>query len=204
MTTAQDLMIVSLDVTPAHPVEQGELSLALAGAELVDLVGAGVLVLDGDRVTPGAAPAPADPLLAEAAASPARREPHEPYESVEEWLWRRGRGLASAYAARMEADGTLTRPRGHWFAARSGRSEAVDSPARRRAAERWASGEPVLAGLATTAGVREERGDDFPASLTEPVVTVLAAVGDAVTELTAVRQRRSVEDAAFDNVWRGF
>ena len=30
-----------------------------------------------------------------------------------------------------------------------------------------------------------------------------AAVGEAVTELTAAQQRRSVEDAAFDNVWRG-
>ncbi|MFD5542523.1 GPP34 family phosphoprotein, partial [Streptomyces sp. NPDC127079] len=25
----------------------------------------------------------------------------------------------------------------------------------------------------------------------------------AVTELAAVRQRREIEDAAFDNVWRG-
>ncbi|MFF8191155.1 GPP34 family phosphoprotein [Streptomyces bobili] len=200
MTTAQDLMIVSLDVTPARPVEQGELSLALAGAELIDLVEAGVVVLDGDRVTPGRAEAPDDRLLADAASALVRRDP---YESVEEWLWRRGRGLASAYTARMEADGTLTHPRSHWLAVRSDRREAVDSPARRRAAERWASAEPVLAGLATTAGLREEEGDGFPGPLTDPVETVLAAVGEAVTELTAAQQRRSVEDAAFDNVWRG-
>ncbi|MEU5247025.1 GPP34 family phosphoprotein, partial [Streptomyces asoensis] len=36
----------------------------------------------------------------------------------------------------------------------------------------------------------------------DAVGTVLAAVGDAVTELEAVRQRRSIEDAAFDNIWR--
>lgn len=34
-------------------------------------------------------------------------------------------------------------------------------------------------------------------------MTVLAAVDEAVTELAGVRQRRSIEDAAFDNVWRG-
>ncbi|WP_372346668.1 hypothetical protein [Streptomyces sp. KL116D] len=38
----------------------------------------------------------------------------------------------------------------------------------------------------------------------DATVTVLAAVGNAVMELEAVRQRRSVENAAFDNVWRGF
>ncbi|MEV4443030.1 GPP34 family phosphoprotein, partial [Streptomyces sp. NPDC049577] len=37
----------------------------------------------------------------------------------------------------------------------------------------------------------------------EAVETVLAAVGDALMELQAVRQRRAVEDAAFDNIWRG-
>ncbi|MFC9290547.1 GPP34 family phosphoprotein, partial [Streptomyces sp. NPDC057052] len=113
-------------------------------------------------------------------------------------------GLAAAYTARMEADGLLTSPRGRRLAGRSDRNGAADSPARRRAAERWAAGEPVLAGLATTTGVREEEGDGFPGPLTDQVATVLVAVGDAVTELTAVRQRRSVEDAAFDNVWRGF
>ena len=34
-------------------------------------------------------------------------------------------------------------------------------------------------------------------------MTVLATVGDAVMELDAVRQRRDIEQAAFDNVWRG-
>ncbi|MET7436192.1 GPP34 family phosphoprotein, partial [Streptomyces flaveolus] len=31
----------------------------------------------------------------------------------------------------------------------------------------------------------------------------LAAVGDAVTSLEALRLRRDVENAAFDNMWRG-
>jgi hypothetical protein len=116
-------------------------------------------------------------------------------------LWRRGRGLAAAYTTRLEADGLLTRPRGRLFAARPAHTP-TESPARRHAAERWASGEPVLTGLAAAAGLQDEPADGFPGPLTDPVVTVLAAVGDAVTELTAVRQRRSVEDAAFDNIWR--
>jgi hypothetical protein len=33
-------------------------------------------------------------------------------------------------------------------------------------------------------------------------VTVLGAVNDAVTELAAERQRRNIEEAAFDNIWR--
>jgi hypothetical protein len=199
MTTAQDLMIVSLDVTPVRPVEQGELSLALAGAEVIDLAGVGALVLDDDRLVPGPPTAPQDRLLAEAASFLVREEP---YESVEDWLWRRGSGLSSAYTARMEADGLLTRPRGRLFAARSARTTPAESPARRHAAERWASGEPVLAALAAAAGIRDEPADGLPGPLTDPVVTVLAAVGNAVTELAAVRQRRSIEDAAFDNIWR--
>jgi hypothetical protein len=37
----------------------------------------------------------------------------------------------------------------------------------------------------------------------DEVTTVLAAVNDAVMELEAVRQRRSIENAAFANLWRG-
>lgn len=51
MTTAKDLFIIAMD--PAHSVGQGDLSLALAGAELIDLVGAGAVVVDGDRIVPG-------------------------------------------------------------------------------------------------------------------------------------------------------
>ncbi len=68
--------------------------------------------------------------------------------------------------------------------------------------------------------VREEQGPDAVILSTRPgaggagievvaatdydeaLVTVLAAVNDALTELEAVRQRRRIENAAFDNIWR--
>jgi hypothetical protein len=80
----------------------------------------------------------------------------------------------------------------------------------------------VLAGLAAAVGVpgsdegdRTDRrlaadaaDDDATApatagaSMDDATATVLAAVGDAVTQLEAVRQRRGVEKAAYDNIWR--
>ncbi|MER6960652.1 MULTISPECIES: GPP34 family phosphoprotein [unclassified Streptomyces] len=205
MTTARDLMIVALDVTPdvtsVREVGQGDLALALAGAEAIDLLRAEALTLDDDLLVPGPPAEPDDPLLAEAASALVREEP---YESVEDWLWRRGRGLPSTYTDRLEADGLIGRPRGRLLGVRSARTQPVDSPARRRATARWASDEPVLAALATAVGLREEPADGGPDRLDEAVVTILAAVGDAVAELDAVRRRRSIEDAAFSNVWRAF
>ncbi|MFF4359390.1 GPP34 family phosphoprotein [Streptomyces sp. NPDC001604] len=201
MNTARDLAIVALDAAPSHPVQQGELSLALAGAEVLDLIEALALALDGDRILPSAASPTGDRLLDEAASSLVRQEP---YESVEEWLWRRGRGLSSAYVDDLERVGLTARPRGRRIPLRSGRAELVDSPARRQAEERWASGEPVLAALAAAAGIHEEQVADQDELSGEAVTTVLAAVGDAVMELEAVRQRKAIEDAAFDNVWRGY
>ncbi|MFG2126752.1 GPP34 family phosphoprotein [Streptomyces sp. NPDC048751] len=200
MTTAQDLMIVSMEVTPVRPVGQGDLSLALAGAELIDLLESGELAIDDDRIVPAPPSAPDDTLLAEAVSSLVRVQP---YESVEDWLWRRGRELYAAYAARMEADGLITRPRRRVLAVGSHRTEPADSPARSRATERWMSQEPVLAVLAAAVGLREEPAEGFSTPLTDAVETVLAAVGDAVAELEAVRQRRTIEQAAFDNIWRG-
>ncbi|MEU6257282.1 GPP34 family phosphoprotein [Streptomyces sp. NPDC047043] len=197
MTTARDLAIVALDVATDKPVEQGDLSLALAGAEVFDLLEARALVLDGDRILPSAQSPTGDRLLDEAAAALVRQEP---YESVEDWLWRRGRGLSSAYVEDLERIGLITRPRGRRIPLRTGRTELVDSAARRQAEERWAADEPVLAALAAAAGMRDEPAAE-PADET---VTVLAAVGDAVMELEAVRQRKVIEDAAFDNVWRGY
>jgi len=178
-------------------VEQGDLSLALAAAEVFDLVEAKALVLDGDRILPSAQSPTGDRLLDEAAAALVRQEP---YESVEDWLWRRGRGLSSAYVDDLERSGLTTRQRGRRIPLRTGRTELVDSPARRQAEERWAAGEPVLTALAAAAGIGDEP-DGEPA---EETATVLAAVGDAVMELEAVRQRKVIEDAAFDNVWRGY
>ncbi|WP_221356386.1 GOLPH3/VPS74 family protein [Streptomyces beigongshangae] len=206
MTTPRDLLIVTMDVESGRPVEQGDLSLALAGAELIDLADAGAVVLDGDGILPGdrvplgEQGALGDHLLDEAAASVVREAP---YESVEDWLWRRGRGLSAAYLAALTADGQVTRPRHQWIPFRDDAPALTDSPARRRAAGRWTSDEPVLAFLAAAVGVHEEPAEEAAGRVDDAVVTVLAAVNDAVRELEAVRQRRSIEEAAFDNIWRG-
>ncbi|WP_330328802.1 GPP34 family phosphoprotein [Streptomyces sp. NBC_00536] len=204
MTTPRDLLIVAMDMETGRPVEQGELSLALAGAEVIDLLAAQAVRLDGDHIVPGYQPALADRLLGEAAGALVRTEPYEP---VADWLWRRGRGLSAAYRAELEAEGQLVRPRRRGISFRAGESELVDSPARRQAADRWASDEPVLSSLAEAVGVlpRDARtADSPPPDVTDDAVaTVLATVGDALVELAAVRQRRSIEDAAFDNIWRG-
>ena len=179
MNTARDLAIAALSA-PDRQVGQGNLSLALAGAELLDLVAARAVGVDGDLIVPGERHATGDRLLDEAAAQLVRQEP---YESVEDWLWRRGHGLFAAYADDLERTGPLTPARGH----------------------RQASSEPALTALTVLAGMRD--GQDGPdhalKDLDDDVTaTVLAAVGNAVTELEAVRQRRSIEDAAFDNIWR--
>ena len=203
MTTPRDLFVVALDVASGRPVAPGDLSLALAGAELIDLLRLRAAVLDGERVVPGD-PADAqdvpDPILAEAAAS---LRPQVPHETVEDWLWRRGRGLSVAYRDAFEAEGLLILRRRRWLPAWTGQTALVDSPARTRAGHRWAAEDPVLAALATAAGVSDRPAADLRDVTDESVVTVLAAVDDAVTELVGVRHRKSIEDAAFSNVWRG-
>ncbi|GGV10638.1 hypothetical protein GCM10010260_56400 [Streptomyces filipinensis] len=198
MTTPQDLFLVSLDVPREQPVEQGDLSLALAGAELVDLLGARALTLEGGRIVPGPVLTTGDRLLDEAGAALVRKEP---YETVEDWLWRRGQGLATAYRDVLESEGQLTGKRRRWLALRDRDDPTADTPARRHAADRWWSHEPVLAGLASTLGIPDDR-PAAPEPGDEAVVTVLVAVGDAVTELEAVRERRRIENVAFDNIWR--
>ncbi|MEU8752922.1 GPP34 family phosphoprotein [Streptomyces chartreusis] len=201
MNTARDLAIVTLDMASDHTVEQGDLSLALAAAEMFDLLDAHALVLDGDLITPSAQAPTGDRLLDEAASALVRQQP---YESVEDWLWRRGRGLSTAYVEDLERVGLTARAPGPRFTLRAARSVPVDSAARRQAEERWTSGEPVLAALGTAAGIRDESDETAEKLTDETVTTVLAALGDAVMELEAVRQRRAIEDAAFDNVWRGY
>lgn len=200
MTTPRDLMITALEVAPSRPAEQGELSLALAGAELVDLMVAGAAALEGDRIVPGHRTSMDDPLLEQAAESLVRELP---YESVGDWLWRRGRGLTADYAAALEADGQLTRGRRGRLPFGTGRPEVADSLDRRLAAERWASGEPVLAALGTAVGIRGEGAPDAPGTGDDAMDTVLAAVDHATVELAAERQRRNIEREAFDNIWRG-
>ncbi|MFF9458814.1 hypothetical protein [Streptomyces flaveolus] len=77
-----------------------------------------------------------------------------------------------------------------------------DAPALRRAAERRRSDDPVLLGLAVAAGVTDQ--PDTPLTgLTDDQVVVVGTLHGTVTQLTAVRQRESIEQAAFDSIWRG-
>ncbi|MFF4761290.1 GPP34 family phosphoprotein [Streptomyces sp. NPDC001276] len=200
MTTARDLTLVALGLPPDRSVEQGDLSLALAGAEAVDLLRSGAVTLEGDLLMPNAPTATGDRLLDQAYASLVRRKP---YETVAAWLWRRGSELAAAYVDDLERAGLVTHPVDHglrlWFAS----AVLADSPARRDAEERVASGEPVLAALLAATGISKDPAPASEGLLGDAVTTVLAAVGDAVTQLEAVRLRRDVENAAFDNMWRG-
>ncbi|MEV7415489.1 GPP34 family phosphoprotein [Streptomyces sp. NPDC089919] len=200
MTTAKDLFIIAMEPAARPSVGQGDLSLALAGAELIDLVDAGAAAVEGDRIVPGGAPPPAGGAIGEAAAG-VRRQP--PYERVEDWLWRRGRDLSAAYHDALERDGELTRKPAGRLRLGPDQAELTDTPARRQAAERWERQEPVLTALAAAVGLEAEVPEDEPAPADEAVTTVVAAVLDAVMELEAVRQRRSIEKAAFANVWRG-
>ncbi|CAM5276031.1 hypothetical protein GCM10010329_46400 [Streptomyces spiroverticillatus] len=218
MTTARDLFLTVVDQGPEHPVGQGDLSLALAGAELIDLVGAGAVAVELDRIRPGE-PATYDGVLGEAAAGLVRQEP---YERVEDWLWRRGQDLAATYQAALEQDGELTRQRGGRLSLGAKRVTPADTPARRAAADRWNEREPVLAALAAAVGIGAEEavsepepepepeagsesgaGSEFGGLGDEATTAVVAAVHDALMELEAVRQRRSIENAAFANLWRG-
>ncbi|WP_405506216.1 GPP34 family phosphoprotein [Streptomyces cyaneofuscatus] len=212
MTTAKDLFIITMDPRPERSVGQGDLSLALAGAELIDLIDAGAVTVDEDRIVPVEASTPQDGLLGEAAALLTREPPHE---RIEDWLWRRGRDLAAAYQAALEEDGELTRKRSGRLSFGSKRVEPVDTPARRAAAERWEEREPVLAALASAVGVEggrpenaeeaedTENAEDQPGLDDDAVTAVVTAVHDAVMELEAVRQRRTIENSAFANLWRG-
>ncbi|MFI8350616.1 GPP34 family phosphoprotein [Streptomyces sp. NPDC085596] len=200
MTTPQDLLFVALDVPADRPVEQGDLSLALAAAELLDLLTAQVVTLRDDRIVPLSEHLTGDRLLDEAGAALIRAEP---YESAEDWLWRRGDGLSAAYRDALEH----AEPSGSGLRQlfrRADRSvDRIDSDARRHAAGQWARHEPVLAGLAAALGIEDPEHEGAAESVKDDrVAVVLAALGQALTELEAVRQRRRIEEDAFDNVWR--
>ncbi|MFI8339352.1 GPP34 family phosphoprotein [Streptomyces sp. NPDC085639] len=199
MSTAKDLFIIAMDPPPDRPVGQGDLSLALAGAELIDLLDAQAAALDGDRIVPAEPSELHDPLLSEAASALTRRTP---YERVDEWLWRRGRDLSAAYQAALEEAGELTRGRRGLLPFGTDRMEVADTPARRRALGRQEENEPVLAALASVVGIRSDDPEAEPRPGDEAVTTVLAVVNDAVMELEAVRQRRTIENAAYANMWR--
>ncbi|MCT9011111.1 MULTISPECIES: GOLPH3/VPS74 family protein [Streptomyces] len=198
MTTAKDLFIIAMDLK--HPVGQGDLSLALAGAELIDLIGAGAVAVDADHIVPGGPPPLGDRILGEAAAGLTRQAP---YERIEDWLWRRGRDLSAAYQADLEENGELKPQRSSRLSFGSESLEPVDTPARRRAVDRWEEQEPVLTALVAVLSIDDEPSDDETGLDDEAVTMVVAAVHDAVMELEAVRQRRTIENAAFANLWRG-
>ncbi|MET9019987.1 GPP34 family phosphoprotein [Actinopolymorpha sp. NPDC004070] len=200
MTTPRDLLIVVVEVMPDQPVEQGNLSLALAGAELIDLLQAQTVRLDDDQIVPTGRSAPGDRLLENASSSLARQAP---YESVDNWLWRRGRNLSATYVAGLEAEGEFTRQRGrHRNPFRAGQLVLADSPARSDAEARWDSDEPVLTRLAATLGIHGRQATEVAGAVDDSVAVVLAAVEDAVRQLEFERQRRAIEEAAYDNVWR--
>ncbi|MFI7008273.1 GPP34 family phosphoprotein [Streptomyces sp. NPDC050145] len=201
MNTARDLLLITLDPEHGAPADQGALSLALAGGELIDLMSVEAVAVPGERVVPGLAPSQDDDMLSQAVSSLVREQP---YELVDDWLWRRGRGLAAEYVTRLRAEGLVARKPHRSMPARlmPGRPETLASAARRAAVARWEEGEPVLQALAAALRRGDESAVDA-SGLPDPVVTVLAAVGGAELELEAERQRRSVENAAFDNIWRG-
>ncbi|MEU1806973.1 GPP34 family phosphoprotein [Streptomyces sp. NPDC019937] len=209
MTTARDLLIVTMDAEPSRLVERGDLSLALAGAELIDLLAAREAGLDGsgEHIVPGPAGAPDDPLLRRAAAALVREAP---YESIGDWLWRRGRDLSAVYLSALEADGQLVRQRNrHWKVFWTRELALVDTDARRHAAYRHRSDEPVLAALTEAIGIRDQGGEgmgEAPEVSDDAVARVLAALDDALAELAAERQRRARrrDEAAVDNVRRGY
>jgi hypothetical protein len=206
MTTARDLLFVAMDMPSTRPLERGDLSLALAGAELIDLLGSGVVVgvvvLDGEFVLPTGRPGAGDPQLDPAAAAVA---PVADGETVEDWLWRRGRGLSDAYVAALEADGLLGREeRRRFLVLRTSRMVLADSPGRRRAAHRWAADEPVLLALAAAIGISGP--PPVPEPPPGPVTTIVTAVRHAVEELAAERHRREhrLDEARQTSTRRGF
>ncbi|MET4923812.1 GPP34 family phosphoprotein [Streptomyces sp. PSRA5] len=201
MNTPRDLMIMTLEVASDRPPGKGDLSLALAGAELIDLLTARAVTLADERIVPGDRRAIGERLLDEASASLARQAP---YETIEDWLWRRGRGLADVHLKALWDEGQLTRRRrSRWMPFGGGRTVSADTPARRSALERWTSDEPVLASLGAAVGIRDQPLEAPPDVADEAEATVLDAVRGALRDLEAERQKRSIEQAAFDNVWRG-
>ncbi|MEE4542432.1 GPP34 family phosphoprotein [Streptomyces sp. V4-01] len=207
MTTARDLLTITMDLPSEPSVRRGDLSLGLAAAELIDLLRLDLVQLAADRVLPVAAapdaPEVADPLLAQAAEALVRKLP---FETVEDWLWRRGRGLPTGYLAALEAEGRLARERRRkWGVLWTSRMVLVDSPDRRRAAHRWSADEPVLVALAAAVGTGVLPAE-APARFGGGVDTVLALLHQALAELAEERLRRARrrDEARVTTLRRGY
>ncbi|NJP43636.1 GPP34 family phosphoprotein [Actinacidiphila epipremni] len=219
MTTARDLLFVAMDMPSVRPVERGDLSLALAGAELIDLLGLGAAALDGEHVLPGGVPYGGDdPLLGQAAKalrgagggsdSPdaqAAGAAGAAGETVEDWLWRRGRGLPEVYLDALEVAGLLSRERRRRFLLlSSSRVVLAESAGRRRAAHRWAADEPTLLALAAAIGISGP--PPVPEPPPGPPAAVVTALDHALAELAQERTRRSrrLDEATQTYVRRGY
>lgn len=206
MTTARDLLTITLELPSAGSVERGDLSLGLAAAELVDLLKLEAAALEGDRLVPrgsGAGLAGGDRLLGEAAAALAAGQLGE---TVEDWLWHRGRDLTGAYLDTFEAEGRLTRERRRrWGLLTPGRVILADSPDRRRAAHRWSADEPVLVALVGAVGTGVLQPEP-PDELGPEVETVLDTLHRAVAELGEERARRArrKDEARITSLRRGY
>ncbi|MZE68812.1 GPP34 family phosphoprotein [Streptomyces sp. SID5789] len=197
MATAHDLSALATSPDTDAGLEEGDLSLALAGAELLDLVDVQAALLVSDRILPVVSPRHVDTMLAEAASAIVQ---NSPYETVESWLWRRGRDLVARYRAALEvtASGESARTYRHPFRRAH---PVVDPTVLRHATDRLASGDPILVGLAASVGLAEPPAREAE-GLSADEATILTVVHGAVTELAAERQRRSVEHGAYDNIWR--
>lgn len=203
MTTSCDLLLVVMDSASTTQVESGDLSLALAGAELIDLAADGCVRLAGNRVLPGSGHNRPDGLLGGAVSAMVREAP---FETVEEWLWRRGRGLSWRYVDALEADGLLIRPHRHRLLFKGEGRTLADSPLRRTALRRWESGDPVLVRLAHSLGIDRGQPGRPPAPVDDSADAVVAAVDRALAELADERDKREhrLEDAAAENRRRGY
>lgn len=198
MSTARDLALVAADPQDRTVVEQGDLSLALAGAELIDLLDAEALTLDGTLLVP-AGPAPAgDPCC------PRPRSGWRTADLARPWTTGSGDGAATSPGATAPS----SRRKGSSSPSGGAVTRCGGSAPRRRPdggpgrGERRSSGEPVLGALAAAVGLTGQGGEASD-GLDDEQTTVLAAVLQAVTELAGERQRRTIEAAAFDNIWRG-
>ncbi|MFG3103663.1 GPP34 family phosphoprotein [Streptomyces sp. NPDC048182] len=209
MDTARDLFVITSSTPAARSLAQGDVSLALAAAEVLDLRDAGALRLDGDRLVPAAdRPWHADDLDALLARAMDQLVAEAPYETVEDWLWRRGRGLARAYADALTAPRTGAAP-GRFLTrllhgSAPSTATAEEHPvavAHREATHRWDAGDPLLTSFAAALGVTDTPPPREAAHAPDDDL-VLTVLEDALVELAAVSQRRQIEQDAYDNVWR--
>ncbi|MFE0450986.1 GPP34 family phosphoprotein [Streptomyces sp. NPDC058914] len=100
MTTAQDLAIVALGAAAHRSLEQGDLSLALAGAEMLDPIQARALVVEGDRILPSA-PTPTGERLSDEAALRQRGRARTPRSTTSDAVSRGCAGQRAPSRARQ-------------------------------------------------------------------------------------------------------